>query len=81
LKSLLASRGLSPKDFAVRLESATGYAHILPLPEAEQVLLATHVGGEVLEHAHGFPVRAVVPTRRGWFWVKWLSQIEVIGLR
>lgn len=80
LKTLLDSAGVSPNTFVVRLESVTGYAHILPLEEAEQVLLATHVGGEVLEHAHGFPVRAVVPTRRGWFWVKWLSRIEAIGL-
>lgn len=81
LRTLFTSSDLSPRAFAVRLESVTGYAHILPLAEAKQVLLATHVGGEVLEHAHGFPVRAVVPTRRGWFWVKWLRRIELIGLR
>ncbi|HEY5573079.1 MAG TPA: molybdopterin-dependent oxidoreductase, partial [Anaerolineales bacterium] len=61
-------------------QSVTGYAHILPMAEAGQVLLATHVGEEVLEHAHGFPLRAVVPTRRGWFWVKWLERIEVIAI-
>jgi hypothetical protein len=64
----------------VRLEAVTGYAHFLPLAEARLVLLATHVGGEALEHLHGFPLRVVVPTRRGWFWVKWLRKIEVISL-
>ena len=38
---------------------------------------AKHVGGELLTHVHGAPLRAVVPSRRGWFWVKWLTRIEV----
>jgi hypothetical protein len=80
LEDLFDRAGSLPKAFAVRLEAVTGYAHILPLPEARQVLLATHVGEEVLDHWHGFPLRAVVPTRRGWFWVKWVSRIELIGL-
>ncbi len=60
------------------MRSVTGYEHDLPMIEARDVLLATHVGGEPLTHVHGAPLRAVVPTRRGWFWVKWLTRIEVI---
>jgi DMSO/TMAO reductase YedYZ molybdopterin-dependent catalytic subunit len=37
------------------------------------------VGGEVFDHGHGFPLRAVVPSRRGWQWVKWLVAVEVIS--
>lgn len=62
----------------VRLISLTGYNHTYPLAEARQILLATHVGGEALAPRHGFPLRAVAPERRGWFWVKWLGQIEVL---
>jgi len=62
------------------LESVTGYAHFLPMAEARLALLATHVSGERLEHLHGFPLRAVVPTRRGWFWVKWLRKVELLSL-
>ena len=80
LLDLLDTVGASPNAFAVRLESATGYARILPMEEAKHILLATHVGNQVLDHSHGFPLRAVVPTRRGWFWVKWLSHVEVIAL-
>ena len=80
LSDLLIEAGISSKAYLVRFASVTGYAHILPLVEAQQVLLATHVNDETLEHQHGYPVRAVVPSRRGWFWVKWLSEIEVIGL-
>jgi DMSO/TMAO reductase YedYZ molybdopterin-dependent catalytic subunit len=80
LEDLVDRAGGLQRSFAVRLESVTGYAHILPIDEARQILLATHVGDEVLEHLHGFPLRAVVPTRRGWFWVKWVNRIEVISL-
>lgn len=62
----------------VRLVSATGYNHTYPIEEARTILLATHVTGEVLEPRHGFPLRAVVPGRRGWFWVKWLAEVQVL---
>ena len=80
MRELLAAQGVSSNAFAVKLESVTGFAQILPLVEAEGVLLATHVGGETLEHLHGFPLRAVVSSWRGWFWVKWLERIEVIAI-
>jgi DMSO/TMAO reductase YedYZ molybdopterin-dependent catalytic subunit len=62
----------------VRLISATGYNHTYPWAEAQKILLATHVGGEVLAPRHGYPLRAVVPDRRGWFWVKWLNRIQIL---
>lgn len=80
LADLLEEAGISPRAIAVRFESVTGYAQILPMTEACQILLATHVGGEPLDLSHGFPLRAVVPSRRGWFWVKWLTKIEVLAL-
>jgi hypothetical protein len=80
LSDLLNEANLDSKTYAIRFASATGFAHILPLAEAKGVMLATHVNDERLDHQHGFPLRAVVPSRRGWFWVKWLTVIEVIGL-
>lgn len=80
LADLLASADLSPRAFSVRLQSVSGYAHTFPLAEARGILLATHVGDEPLSHWHGFPLRAVVPSRRGWFWVKWLTAVEVLAL-
>lgn len=79
LRDLLDTAGIGAGATAVRLSAEEGYSHSLTLNEVEHVLLATHVGGEPLEHEHGFPLRAVVPTHRGWFWVKWLRKIEVIG--
>ncbi|RPI31095.1 MAG: hypothetical protein EHM70_12310 [Chloroflexota bacterium] len=80
LRDLIDSIEIQGEVIAVRLEAVSGYAQIFPLQEARQILLATHVGGETLEHPHGFPLRAVVPSRRGWFWVKWLARIDVIAV-
>lgn len=78
LIALLKEAGLVEGAAGVKLTSATGYNHSYPMQEAQGILLATHVTGETLSPAHGFPLRAVVPDRRGWFWVKWIIQIEVL---
>lgn|SRR5574341_179872 len=78
LADLLAQAGLNANALAVRLTSVTGYTQVFTMQEAAQIIIATHVGGEPLSHWHGAPARAVVPSRRGWFWVKWLSEIKVL---
>lgn len=78
LADLLAEAGPQPGAAGVRLRSATGYSHTYWMEEAEQILLATHVTGEVLLPEHGYPLRVVVPGRRGWFWVKWLAEVVVL---
>ncbi|WP_435334457.1 molybdopterin-dependent oxidoreductase [Haloarchaeobius sp. TZWWS8] len=61
----------------VRFRSVTGYRWSLPMAEARDALLATHVDGDRLSHGHGFPVRLVAPGRRGFQWVKWVDAVEV----
>ncbi|MGH2582755.1 MAG: molybdopterin-dependent oxidoreductase [Anaerolineales bacterium] len=78
LSALLAEASASYAARSVRLGAVSGHVQLLPMSEAVGVLLATHVGGSPIAHEHGFPLRAVVPSRRGWFWVKWLSEIEVV---
>ena len=75
---LLDAAGVAPDATAVWFISTTGYRWPLPLDEARRALLATHVGGEPLAHAHGFPLRLVAPERRGFQWIKWLTAIEVV---
>jgi DMSO/TMAO reductase YedYZ molybdopterin-dependent catalytic subunit len=74
---LLAAAGASESARWVSFRSVTGYRWSLPLAEAEEALLATHVGGERLSHDHGFPARLVAPDRRGFQWVKWVETVEV----
>jgi DMSO/TMAO reductase YedYZ molybdopterin-dependent catalytic subunit len=61
----------------VRVISHTGYRWSFSLDHARGLLLATHVAGEPLSHGHGAPARLVVPGRRGFQWVKWVTRIEV----
>jgi hypothetical protein len=78
LDGLLRQAGIKADAIAVRMTSVTGYSQVFTLEEARQILIATQVGGQPLSHWHGAPARAVVPSRRGWFWVKWLSEIVVL---
>jgi hypothetical protein len=61
----------------IRVVSVTGYDRRFPIDRAHSLLLATRVGGDALDAGHGFPARLVVPEGRGFWWVKWVSAIEV----
>ncbi|MFB6146912.1 MAG: molybdopterin-dependent oxidoreductase [Halobacteriaceae archaeon] len=74
---LLDRAGPAPGATHVRFVSVTGYRWTLPMAEARDALLATHVGGERLTHGRGFPLRLVAPGRRGFQWVKWVERVEV----
>ncbi|MDX1747784.1 MAG: molybdopterin-dependent oxidoreductase, partial [Halobacteriales archaeon] len=74
---LLESVGPSPESRWVTVESVTGYRVNLPIEEAREAVLATHVGEDPLDHGHGAPARLVLPGRRGFQWVKWVTRITV----
>jgi len=80
LIDLLSQAEIRPEAAGIILRGVADYTAPFTLAQAEEILLATHVSGEVLNHVHGFPLRAVVPSRRGWHWVKWMAEIEVITL-
>jgi hypothetical protein len=74
---LLAARGASASAREVSVVSVTGHRWAFPLDDLRHALLCTHVGGEVLTPGHGYPLRLVVPDRRGFQWVKWVDRIEL----
>lgn len=76
--ALLDRAGVREGAGWVRFRSVTGYRWSLPLAEARDALLATHVGAEPLSHGHGAPARLVAPGRRGFQWVKWVVAIEIL---
>jgi hypothetical protein len=78
LVDLLSRAHIRPNALGTVLRGIQDYTAPFTLAQAEEILLATYVSGEILNHVHGFPLRAVVPSRRGWHWVKWLTEIEVI---
>ena len=67
----------SAAGLSIRVVSATGYDRRFPVERASSLLLATRYGGQALDPGHGFPARLVVPDGRGFWWVKWVSRIEV----
>lgn len=69
----------APRESAshVRVHSKTGYRASFALDEAAGILLATRVEDDLLSHGHGAPARLVVPNRRGFQWVKWVTRIEL----
>lgn len=62
---------------SVLIRSVTGFARRFPLSDAPRMLLATHAGQEALDAGHGAPVRVVAPGRRGFWWVKWVTEVRV----
>jgi DMSO/TMAO reductase YedYZ molybdopterin-dependent catalytic subunit len=62
---------------SILVESATGYSRRFPLGSAKDLLLATTLGDRPLSAGHGYPARLVAPGRRGFWWVKWVTSIEV----
>ncbi|MDQ3210005.1 MAG: molybdopterin-dependent oxidoreductase [Actinomycetota bacterium] len=65
------------QGWSIVVRSATGYSRRFPLSDAATLLIATEVGGERLSPGHGAPARLVAPGRRGFWWVKWVTTIEL----
>jgi hypothetical protein len=79
---VLLSRLVSdiPAGLSVRVVSHTGYDRRFPVTELSRLLLATRLGGAPLSPDHGSPARLVAADRRGFWWVKWVTAIELDGL-
>jgi DMSO/TMAO reductase YedYZ molybdopterin-dependent catalytic subunit len=67
-----------PEAEAVSFVSVTGYRWSMPIDQARELLLVTHVGGDPLTHGHGAPLRLVAPGRRGFQWVKWVVEMRIL---
>ena len=69
--------GVGPEHRSVRVRSLTGYDRWFPLSDLDHLLLATGFDGHPLTAGHGFPARLVAPGRRGFWWVKWVVEVEL----
>jgi DMSO/TMAO reductase YedYZ molybdopterin-dependent catalytic subunit len=86
LKDVLESVGISKDAAHVHAAGADlppkptvpAFLRSLPLARAldPTTLIAWAMNGEELTHAHGAPLRLVVPCWAGDHWVKWLTRLE-----
>ena len=60
----------------VEVRSATGYSRRFGSTDLDGIILATHLDGVPLRPEHGAPARLVAPGRRGYWWVKWVTDVE-----
>ena len=75
LDRLLAAAGVASGRI-VEVRSATGYIRWFEAAALDEVWLATRLGGRPLSYGHGYPARIVAPSRRGFWWVKWVTEIR-----
>lgn len=62
---------------SIEVRSITGYRRRFPASDAARLWLATQLEGRPLQPGQGAPVRLVAPGRRGFWWVKWVSRVEL----
>ena len=75
LKDVLARSPVGERATRVEVISVTGHRWTFDRSEAERAILATHVGGELLSAGHGYPLRLVAPSLRGFLWIKWVGEV------
>ena len=81
LRDLLDVVGVQSAARAITFHSHDGlYTESLTLDQVEQdeVMVATHLDGEIVSRDHGGPVRLLVVPMYGYKSLKWLSRIELV---
>jgi hypothetical protein len=62
---------------SVKVTSSTGYSRLFPLSDVDDLYLAVGYAGQPLRRGHGAPVRLIAPGRRGPWWIKWVTSVQL----
>lgn len=62
---------------SVVVRSVTGYTRRFPVTDLPHLWLAVRCAGAPLSAGHGAPARLVAPGRRGFHWVKWVTEVRL----
>lgn len=81
LSIILDMAGILDNATEVVFYGADEYSSSLTIDDAleDDVILAYEMNGEMLPVDQGYPLRLVAPGKYGYKWVKWITNIEVIG--
>lgn len=78
VQDLLADTSVTANATYLLIESADGYTESFPLSQiTPDCLLATHLNGQPLPAAHGFPARFVFPGHYGMKQPKWVTRLKL----
>jgi len=79
IAALLDRAGVAAEATAVLFRAPDGHEEAIPLALARdpRVLLAYGMNGALLEQAHGFPARALLPGLYGYKGVKWVDTVRL----
>ncbi len=78
VQDLLAETAVPANATYLLIESADGYTESFPLSQlTPDCLLATHLNGQSLPAAHGFPARFVFPGHYGMKQPKWVTRLKL----
>ena len=78
-RDVVGRAGPRPEARFALFHAEGGYTANLPLAALDDALLALAHDGEPLTPEHGFPLRAVVPSRYAWKGAKWLRAVEFLA--
>jgi Oxidoreductase molybdopterin binding domain len=62
---------------SIKVTSSTGYSRLFPFSNVDELYLAVGYAGEPLRRGHGEPVRLIAPGRRGPWWLKWVTSVQL----
>lgn len=79
LGAVLDANGVARPFKELRIEAWDGYVGRVPfdVATAPDTMLASHMDGKVIAKEDG-PVRLVVPSQDGFYWIRMITKIEVL---
>jgi hypothetical protein len=77
---LLTKTGVKPTAKGVMFYASDNYSSGLDIERAMHptTLIALKANGTILSEDGGYPYRLVVPCKKGYNWVRWITKIEIV---
>ena len=81
VEDLIKDSGIQGKAVTVIFHASDGYKAIIPIEYVitNQLILAYKMNGLKLPPGRGFPFQLVAESRKGYTWIKWVTEIELSG--